>query len=251
MLISLAVSFHSFANFSALTLGSPQCYTQFDFVDSLILQTSVPISLVILMLAIFIFHMVAIRRRSAEQKSEIITRYLTVFFLLTYLVLPSVTTTIFGAFNCRTVDPDNVLPATPRYLRNDLSISCTSSRYYFGVCWAVVMIFVYPIGITSMYAYVLYINREDIINQVEPSDSDDSVLLKGEESARAVCPPSTSSTRTGLMRYVTHKEIQFLHSAYEGKCWYWEIVETIRRLLLTAVLSVVAAGMTQYCILSA
>ena len=201
-----------------------------------------------LMLAIFILHMLVMRRRSVEHKSEIITRYLTVFFLLTYLVLPSVSTTIFGAFNCRTVDPDNVLPMTPLYLQNDLSISCTSSRYHFGVRWAIVMIFIYPVGITSMYAYVLYINRQDIINEVQSSDSDDSAEFKDAEAtmSTAIYPPSTSSTRTGLMRYVTHKEIQFLHGAYEGRCWYWEIVETIRRLLLTAVLSVVAAGTILY-----
>jgi hypothetical protein len=39
------------------------------------------------------------------------------------------------------------------------------------------------------------------------------------------------------MQYVTSKEIEFLHKAYEGRCWYWEVVETARRLLLTAVLS--------------
>jgi hypothetical protein len=49
----------------------------------------------------------------------------------------------------------------------------------------------------------------------------------------------STSARGGLMQHITLKEIQFLHKAHEGRCWYWEVVETIRRLLLTAVLSVV------------
>jgi hypothetical protein len=37
-------------------------------------------------------------------------------------------------------------------------------------------------------------------------------------------------------------EIEFLHRSYVGRLWYWEVVETVRRLMLTAVLSVVAVG---------
>jgi len=38
------------------------------------------------------------------------------------------------------------------------------------------------------------------------------------------------------------EQIEFLHRSYEGRCWYWEVLETIRRLLLTAVVSIVDAG---------
>jgi hypothetical protein len=48
--------------------------------------------------------------------------------------------------------------------------------------------------------------------------------------------------RKGFMRYITPNEIYFLHQAYEGKYWYWDTVETMRRLLLTAVVSVVGTG---------
>ena len=37
-------------------------------------------------------------------------------------------------------------------------------------------------------------------------------------------------------------ELTFLYRAYEGHVWYWEVVETARRLLLTAVVSVVGTG---------
>jgi hypothetical protein len=243
---------HSFVNLTALAFGSPECFVRYDYVDQLMVQTLAPICVVMLLIICFAFHLVAIRNKGPDIRSEIITRYLNLFFLITYLVLPSTTTTIFGAFTCRSIDPDNVMPGTPHYLRNDLSISCSSSRYYLGVHWAIAMIFVYPIGITSMYAYVLYINREDIINQGEsiaeidelPSATADS----GDDTQSAPCSLSARSasvrvsTRGRLMQRITLKEIQFLHKAYEGRCWYWEVVETSRRLLLTAVLSVVTVG---------
>ena len=41
---------------------------------------------------------------------------------------------------------------------------------------------------------------------------------------------------------VSPAELTFLYLAYEGHVWYWEVVETARRLLLTAVVSVVGTG---------
>ena len=48
--------------------------------------------------------------------------------------------------------------------------------------------------------------------------------------------------RWGIMRHITPKEIRFLWRMYRAKFWYWEMIETMRRLLLTAVVSVVSAG---------
>ena len=50
---------------------------------------------------------------------------------LSYLVLPSVSTTIFGSFNCVSVDPEHLVPGLPKYLRLDYSISCDSPRWVF------------------------------------------------------------------------------------------------------------------------
>jgi hypothetical protein len=214
-------------------------------------QTLAPICVVALLVTCFVFHIVAIRNETLDLRSQIITRYLNLFFLLTYLVLPSTATTVFGAFTCRSIDPENVMPGTPQYLRNDLSISCSSDRYHFGVHWAIAMIFVYPIGITSMYAYVLYVNREDIMGQGESTSEADALpsatVDSGDDAQSSPYNLSTRSvsmraSRGRLMQRITLKEIQFLHIAYEGRCWYWEVIETSRRLLLTAVLSVVTVG---------
>ncbi len=68
------------------------------------------------------------------------------FLFLSYLVLPGVSTTIFRMFPCNNVDPESVADGPNQYLIADYSISCSSPRYAFGVVWATVMIFVYPVG---------------------------------------------------------------------------------------------------------
>jgi len=45
-------------------------------------------------------------------------------------------------------------------------------------------------------------------------------------------------------RVVSPKELTFLYEAYKGRVWYWEVLETTRCLLLTAVVSVVGFGST-------
>jgi hypothetical protein len=44
--------------------------------------------------------------------------------------------------------------------------------------------------------------------------------------------------------------ISFLYEAYEPKYWYWEVVETTRRLMLTAVLSVCGPGTSAQALLA-
>lgn len=47
---------------------------------------------------------------------RIIGQYVTLFLLLTYMVLPSVSSTIANAFSCTNVDPDNVDGGDDSYL---------------------------------------------------------------------------------------------------------------------------------------
>jgi hypothetical protein len=48
---------------------------------------------------------------------------------------------------CIDADPDDVVPGSDMYLPADLTLSCTSDRYHFGVIYAKCMIVLYPIGI--------------------------------------------------------------------------------------------------------
>jgi hypothetical protein len=164
--------------------------------------------------------------------TDIIRRYISVIFLITYLVLPGVTTTIAGAITTINVDPDGTLSGVDvYYLRNDFSIASTSSRYKFGVTWATAMFMVYPVGIPFIYYVVLRHNRDKII---KGGHADGHHHHHDHEQPENL-PKS-------LMDYVTPDTIHFLYQSYEPQFWYWEIVETARRLLLTAVVSIVSPG---------
>ena len=67
----------------------------------------------------------------------------------------------------------------------------------------------------------------------------------------------TSSTNNSLFEGKRKKpmsapaaRLAFLWAAYEPRYWFWEVIETYRRLMLTAVLSVTAAGTTKQAVLA-
>jgi hypothetical protein len=261
----------SFVSFSGLNFGSPQCYAsrRLDYIDNMMMQTLTPIAVIAILLLCFALHvMKLVRSHTSHDAIEgIVGRYATFFFLITYLVLPTVTVTIAGSVYCIDVDPDRQVSSKPlTYLNKDLSISCDSSRYQFGIIWAAIMVVVYPVGIPALYLYVLYRNRHAImygtpekeirrrslqihrplseeeeagvLTELEARQKEHYIQYNGDDDSPAM--PRRRNPK--LTDYITPKEIYFLHQAYEPQYWYWEIVETGRRLLLTAVISIVATG---------
>ena len=84
------------------------------------------------------------------------SQYLSWFLILTYTVLPGVSSILFRFLECQNVDPDGVVLGSQRYMTADYSVSCDSDRRYFGLVWSIIMIFVYPVGIPAMYFTLLY-----------------------------------------------------------------------------------------------
>jgi len=169
-------------------------------------------------------------QEAEASKKKVLKIYIFLFMWLMFLVLPSVSIVIFHAFPCIDIDPDGVLRAAgqpTRFLRADLSISCSSYRYYLGTSWAAAMIVVYPVGVLASYFYVLFVNRKAIKYRDDPS------ILSSLDQQRLL-----------KRRIISHEEIKFLYNAYRPRYWYWEIIETVRRLLLTGVLSIVNVGTT-------
>jgi hypothetical protein len=103
-------------------------------------------------------------------------RYLNIFLYLTYLVLPSVTTTIFRTFLCTNIDPRNEdSEQSDRYLTADMSISCEDPNYYTAWYYALAMIAVYPIGIPLFYMVLLYQVRDEIGNRKDLTEEEDKM----------------------------------------------------------------------------
>jgi hypothetical protein len=106
-------------------------------------------------------------------------------------------------------------------MRADYSISCSSQRYYTGRYWAIVMIFVYPVGIPSYYFYLLHNAKHEIQFRNNINALSNHLKLRYE----SVLNP-----------------IIFLYDIYQPQYWYWEIIETIQRLFLCGVLVIIQPG---------
>jgi hypothetical protein len=60
---------------------------------------------------------------------RIVSPYVSTALFISYLVLPGVSTVVFGAFGCVNIDPEGLLSTRAYYLKRDYSISCDSDRY--------------------------------------------------------------------------------------------------------------------------
>jgi hypothetical protein len=222
-----------------------------------------------------------------KKLAGVIFRYLTLFFLLTYLVLPFIATTLFRTFLCTNLDPnDKDSDPDDLFLTADMRISCTSDYYKRGVAYAAVMIVVYVVGIPLMYLILLYRSRKEIMERFDAPASHASVAAS-EVNLPATDPESTAFENCAQVDGATDKAgdfasaggegeqtsnypdgpknellarhdhaarhalmISFLYESYEPRFWYWEVVETTRRLMLTAVLSVCGPGTSAQVLLA-
>eukprot|EP01031_Cornospumella_fuschlensis_P030162 gene30162-36437_t len=101
----------SFVNLDLYSIFPIGCAQQMNFMDELLWTTVAPLTCVGLMglvLAAAYVRMKHVASEEALRQFEYMKdKVLTAFFFLTYLVLPSVSVTIFQTFICQNVDPDN------------------------------------------------------------------------------------------------------------------------------------------------
>ena len=131
----------------------------------------------------------------------------TVVLVISYAVLPSVSTTVFGAFPCDELDTGE------SFLIADYSINCNSASYSTFAAFAGLMLVVYPLGIPLMYSWLLVQKKEKIKKEVRVREADEDLI-----------------------------GIEFLFDNYRPECWYFEIVVTVLRLMMTGVLGLIEPG---------
>jgi len=142
-----------FANFDALKFMNVGCMFPTSFYSKLLVSTVLPIALSILILLVwFISHNLG--RKSEVQKNELNDKATTFFLTLTYIVFPSVSTTVFDTFNCIQFGEDENY-----YLASDKSIVCYTDEHELAQLYATFMIAVYPVGIPALYLVALWRKR--------------------------------------------------------------------------------------------
>jgi hypothetical protein len=196
----------------------------YDAIDALLVDTISPLLIVLLLWIMSVVHVWFVSSAAGQSREKTIrslrSKYFVAVRIFTYLILPGRSAQIFSVFSCKNVDPDEVNEGDDSYMVVDYSVSCSSSKYEFGRSWAIAMMLVYPIGIPLFYFCLLFRARLDIQSRNDPS-------LTVEQSALL-------SQRIDPISSLFH--------SYKPHLWYWELVETISRLLLTGVLVLIAQG---------
>ncbi|GMH59843.1 hypothetical protein TL16_g02912 [Triparma laevis f. inornata] len=218
----------SLTNLDALKLVSFSCLHRTNFHYKLIFSTMTPILFMGAVVIWFQFRKfkltkgqllkmpwqsvkeVDLNPEQQEHKRQRITEdSYTAILAITYLVFASVSTIIFKTFHCKQYGDDPI-----RYLVADPQVDCDSGDHILAEAYATVMIFVYPIGITLLYTYLLVKNRKELKCKGDRHDSH------------------------------TLRPIAFLWQAYEPRWWWFEIFENARRLMMTGGLVFVNPGST-------
>eukprot|EP00903_Cladosiphon_okamuranus_P014549 g13496.t1 len=186
-------------NFDLSWILSAACVVDVDFHDRLLVSTVGPI-LVLLFLGCTYATAVRIHRGETEILQNVRHKHVSLVLLLTFIVYSSVSSVLFSTFACDPLDDGK------DYLRSDYRIECDSPKHKGFKVYAGFMIVVYTVGIPAFYAGLLFKDR-DVLRQEE----------KDRGSASRVS--STSD----------------LWEPYKPSCFYYEVIECARRVLLAGV----------------
>jgi hypothetical protein len=168
--------------------------------------------------------------------------------LILYMALPSVTLKIFEAFVCVDVRDENGTVGS--YVDVDKTISCNSAEYSFISAWATIMLFFYPMGIPYYYYHTLH-KRSEAIKALDvkatPCEDCGGVDGRQAELDKNAQDMEELTEEEKKKHFKDDKKddlyaVAFLFQSYKGIYWYWEVVEATRRLMLTAVLSIIQKG---------
>jgi hypothetical protein len=187
------------------------CIARVSFYNELVFKTVAPL-LVATAIVLISACMVQNKRRWKNCVNALL--------ILSYLILPGVSTTVFKTFPCESFDDGTT------YLRADYSISCDASERKFMLLYALAGIVLYPIGIPVIYFTVLWRNR------------------------KALCPTGPSDSTLTLQQAIAARQakahqlsgLAFLYTSYKPCAWWYELFETGKRLVLTGFLVLFMAG---------
>ena len=164
--------------------------------------------------------------KKISQTNEVIYRNLFFFLHVTYLSTCLKTANVLP-LACHAICVDEDDENCERFLRADYSVACTSSEFNRSVIVAFCTI-AYIAFLPTASLIILWRNKSHLNQQHSPS-----LNLKSRE------------VLTGL---------RFLFENYSEQTWYWELVETIRKVVLTSGLILVGSESRTYvglaCVIS-
>lgn len=184
-------------NFDVSWVLNTGCVMETDFHDKLAIVTIGPIACLAILGATYAFAAAHMHRADHDALNTVRHKHLSAVLLLTYLVYSSVSSTLFQMFACEDLDDGK------EYLRADYRIECTSAKHKALQLYAGFMIALYPVGIPLFYSVLLFRYR-DVLAGENARERDERVRPTSE-----------------------------LWKPYKPGCFFYEVVECMRRILLT------------------
>jgi len=223
---STVASFFSFVNFDISGIIPLQCFFQYDYLTYMSMLTGAPLFLVLsgysLLLSFSIVAQTILSIYFSRQVAVGILRRLKVFLLsnvvtFAYFALPVISSTIFAVFGCINVDPFHEVSTSNRlFLLSDMSVSCETNIYFEYRNWAIVMILIYPVGITLLLLHMLQLHKVEIVERFHISRAANSKLIVPRRGYIKKRSPKVSDS------------LEMLYGSYHPQYWYWEIIEVFR-----------------------
>ena len=160
------------------------------------------------------------RMKKKEHIKAVVMRNLFFFLFVTYLNTCVKTAQVLP-LACHKICVNKKGESCEEYLKADYSINCNGERYsrlvFAGYCSIV-----YVIALPGA-AFIAIWKRQRGEKKNETNDTNG--------------PGDQSTVQTGL---------RFLHENYKPHCWYWELVETVRKVILTSGLILVGGESRLY-----
>lgn len=187
-------------NLNVTWILSAGCLIESNFYHSLLVSTMGTLAIAGFVL---VSHAVSRRRCPAHDREacvKIDQRHASVLFWISLLVYATVSSSIFHTFACDDLDNGS------SFLRSDHSLECYTTTHKIFMAYAGVMVAVFPLGIPLCYAFVLYRNRASLKVGISLGASTANVA-----SFRELWEP------------------------YRSQVYFYEVVECLRRVLLSGV----------------
>ena len=201
----------SVVNLNLGSILSLWCVVETNFYARLVIATIAPI--VVLGILVITYRVAMIRNGHSIHAMRVArNKHLSVGLFLLFVVYSSVSYTIFQTFVCDSLD------FGVTYLRADYDLRCWTKAQVGYMTYAGVMVLVYPVGIPAVFAWALFVNRDNIKRVIDTTD-------------RTRVPPETEA-------------IKNLWAQYKRSRYYYEVIECGRRIALTGLAVFIYPGST-------
>ena len=237
----------SIVNLNFISLAPLGCIVRSNYHASLLTYTISPIVVILGLTAVY---------KAKEGDQELRNRVFSWGLFLVFLILPSISVFIFTTFACKQFDG-----GYGTYLKADYSIDCNSSGHFSFVVYAAFASLIYPVGIPCIYMRLLWKVR----NKLDPPPPGAHAGQAGNNNwftttGQAMFTTKTGDSKQGVEQAIEErskhegdpevKRLSFLYNAYEPRCWWFEVFETVRKLALTGFLVFLKPGTAAQIVMS-